>query len=584
MRMKRAMACGLSILAVMGALFACKATAEASGKITGKTAEELVAMFEKGFNMGNTFDATGGKKSDIYSYETSWGNPKITKELIQGVKEAGFTVLRLPVTWQAHISSDGTNKLDEAFLERVKEVVDWAFEEDLFVILNLHHEDWYNRSDFTESYKEIEPRYVAVWEQLADFFGDYDQRLIFEAINEPRAKGTSIEWNGNKDGFEAVNYLNQRFVEVVRGSKKAFNRERALMVPGYAASNSKEALNAIAIPTWEGKEAKNIIISVHCYSPYNFCLSDAQNTFDPKNSADTSDITRMVKDLKALFLDKGIPVIIGECGCTNTKDNYEERIKWFEYFGKITRENGIPAIVWDNGVNGKSGGENHSYINRKTGEQVAPELIGAFLGTYTTPEPEPENLYIDFEPKVVDGQVVTKSAFELGFVPGSLRGQAKVNHTEGAPVGYSLKADGSLTNGLVKLNIDQYIGKIIRVKAYIYSDENEVSFGIMGENDSVMLAKSKVNGEWTELGADLSAERLPNEEGSIYLYFKGAEGKDYYIDDLSVEMIDEAEANLSNKNANKTKSGIITWVAILCGAAVVTAVVTLKKRKHKSNG
>ena len=217
-------------------------------KLTGKTAMEITRMMDKGWNLGNTFDANGGNKNDVYSQEQSWGNPIVTKELIDGVKAAGFNTIRIPVTWYPHINQSNNYEIDEDFMNRINEVVDYAYDNDLFVIINLHHEAWVNDKDIHKNYVKIGEELVAVWSQIADHFAEYDQHLIFEGMNEPRAVGTAYEWSGTTECYDAVNYLNQLFVSCIRNNGKGQNHERALLIPGYAASSSTGVLKSIQIP------------------------------------------------------------------------------------------------------------------------------------------------------------------------------------------------------------------------------------------------------------------------------------------------------------------------------------------------
>lgn len=354
-------------------------TAYAAGTLTGKTAEQITKAMGFGWNLGNSFDATGGNSSDIYSQEQSWGNPIVTKSLIKAVKDAGFSTIRIPVTWYNHISSDGTYTIDPAFLARVKTVVDYAYTYNLYVILNIHHEEWVNTASLATNYVQIGTELNAVWEQIADYFAGYDQHLIFEGMNEPRMAGASNEWTGNTKAYAAVNYLNQIFVSTVRASKKGYNDERCLMIPAYAASSSYSILNALSIPTVDGEACNNIIISVHSYEPYNFCLSDDKTTFSASSSSDTAAIDTVFKTIDELFLSKGIPVVIGESSATNSGNNTSARAAWAGYMGKQAAGYGVPVILWDNGYNGTSGGECHSYINRKTGAVVYPTIISSLM-------------------------------------------------------------------------------------------------------------------------------------------------------------------------------------------------------------
>ncbi len=361
------MLCTLLAAIMLTSVMPFTATAE---ELTGLTAKEVVSQMGLGWNLGNTFDATNGNTRDVYSQEQSWGNPKVTPELIHKVKEAGFQTIRIPVTWYRQLSTDGTYNIKPEFLARVKEVVDMAYAEGLYVIINMHHEEWLNTAKLDTNYVKIGEQLAAIWAQVSDAFADYDQHLIFEGMNEPRMKGTSVEWNGNEAGFAAVNYLNQLFVDTVRGNGKGHNGERALMIPGYAASNSSAALNALEIPTWQGEPAENIIISVHSYTPYDFCLADTQVNFNRLYYNHTMPIDMIFYTLKGMFLSNDIPVIIGETGATN-KDNPTAREHWAYYMGMKAATYGIPIVIWDNGNNGNSGGECHAWIDRR-GDAISP--------------------------------------------------------------------------------------------------------------------------------------------------------------------------------------------------------------------
>ncbi len=372
---KSALAITLAVTMLAGVLQgAQKAKADETEVLTGLSSTEIVSQMGIGWNLGNTFDATGGNKSDIYSQEKSWGNPQVTQELITAVKAAGFDTIRIPVTWYKHISDDGSYTINPDFINRVKEVVDYAYAEDMFVILNIHHEEWVNSKTLDKDYEKIGEELASVWMQLAEAFADYDQHLIFEGMNEPRMAGTSIEWGGNQAGYEAVNYLNQVFVNTVRRSEAGYNQERCLMIPGYAASNSENIMESIAIPTVDGEAVNNLIVSVHCYSPYNFCLSDNQTTFDPDNSADTADIDRMFSNIQKIFLDNGIPVVVGETSAT-AKNNVEEREKWAFYMGSKAASYGVPIVIWDNGADSNKGGESHAHMDRKNNVVNYPTVI-----------------------------------------------------------------------------------------------------------------------------------------------------------------------------------------------------------------
>lgn len=335
---------------------------EDNNVLTGKTAAEIVEMMGFGWNLGNTLDATGGDTRDVTAQEQSWGNAKITPELMVRVKEAGFDTIRIPVTWYRYTSDDGTYTIREDFLQHIREVVEWAREADLFVILNMHHEAWINEPNFAADAEKIGQQLTAMWRQIADTFADFDQHVIFEGMNEPRAQGTNYEWSGNPDAYAAINYLDQVFVNTIRKDAKGYNAERCLMIPGYAATSSPAGMAAVALPTVDGEVANNIIVSVHSYDPQAFCLQDTQTTFDPEKDGAT--VNRVFENIKEIFLDRGIPVVMGETGATNTGGNHDERAKWAYCVAQNAQRYGVPIVIWDNGNNQASGGECHVWIRR----------------------------------------------------------------------------------------------------------------------------------------------------------------------------------------------------------------------------
>ena len=346
--------------------------------LTGKTSSEIVSNMGFGFNIGNSLDATSGRTADVLKHEQAWGNPVISQQLIDGVVAAGFTTIRIPTTWYSFVSTDGKYTIDPAYLARVKEVVDYCYKYDVYIILNLHHEEWINTSKLVTGQEEIAKELGALWAQIADYFADYDQHLIFEGMNEPRLAGTNLEWSGNQEAYNTVNYFNQVFTNAVRSNGKGYNDERCLMIPGYAASNSASVLRTISLPTYNGETVSNLIISTHSYSPYSFCLSADQQTFDLNNSSDTGAIDTVFQSIKTEFLDHGIPVVIGETSATG-KTNNQARVNWATYMATKAAEHGVPIVLWDNGAPGTGGSENHCYINRRTGEMADPDFINAMM-------------------------------------------------------------------------------------------------------------------------------------------------------------------------------------------------------------
>lgn len=324
---------------------------------------ELCGRITVGWNLGNSLDATGSGMSS----ETSWGNPKTTKELILKVKEAGFDAVRIPTTWYNHLDSDFN--VSEEWLARVQEVVDYAYDEGMYVILNVHHENW--NDPYESTLPDVKKKIKKLWTQIANRFESYGERLIFEGMNEPRWKNTNYEWNGgNAEGRRVVNAYNECFVETVRATG-GNNRYRALMIPTYAASAS--GLDGFTVP-----QDKSVIVSVHAYSPYNFAMNPSGTTkFDPNNTSDTQELTWLAETLYDRFISKGTGVIIGECGTAN-KNNYSDRVNWAGYFPKLFKSKGIPVFLWDNNAYG-SGNETFGQLHRDTLTWEYPEYIKAFV-------------------------------------------------------------------------------------------------------------------------------------------------------------------------------------------------------------
>lgn len=338
-------------------------------------ASDIVSQMNLGISIGNSLDSTNSgiiRVDQPWKWETAWGNPKITEELVDALVDAGFTTIRIPVSWTDHLAPGPDYLIVESWMDRVQEVVDYAYDRGVYVILNLHHEDWnYPYYDNQEKACEI---MEAVWRQIAERFKDYDEHLIFEGQNEPRKVGTSLEWNGgDKEGWDVVNATNKVFIETIRSSGGS-NPYRMLMIPDYAA-NSAIAMEHLEVPEDDGR----IIVSIHAYTPYNFALN-ANGPEEWNNDSDTQDIDTLMSSIKRLFTDKGIPVIIGEFGAVN-KDNAGARAEWLKYYMSAAKEIGVPCFWWDNG-SFNSNGENLGFIDRRTYEIKYPELLEAMKEVY----------------------------------------------------------------------------------------------------------------------------------------------------------------------------------------------------------
>ncbi|MGN0593356.1 MAG: cellulase family glycosylhydrolase [Ruminococcus sp.] len=355
------MACALTVSAFGTPSFGTASAAEL-------TADQITEEMKIGWNIGNSLDSIPST-SDISKHETAWGNPVVTQELINAVKAKGFNTIRIPTTWYPHITNDnGTYTIDTAWLARVKEVVDYAYNQGMYVILNVHHEEWVNRSDFGTAYNEISPELTQVWKQIAAYFKDYDQHLIFEGMNEPRAVGTDYEWGWGvpQECYDTVNKLNADFIEAVRSVDSPYQNTRLLMIPSYVASHELANITQLVIP----EDDKYIAASIHAYSPYDFTM-DTTGTHDTFTAAHEAYLDTAFQNIQATFTDKDIPVVIGEFGSSDY-ENTAAREEWATYYLTWTKKLGIPCVLWDNDAVGNSDkSEIHAYIDRDTYEWYA---------------------------------------------------------------------------------------------------------------------------------------------------------------------------------------------------------------------
>lgn len=310
----------------------------------GMSAAEIVKDMKIGWNLGNTLDCYN-VTWEVSDFETAWGNPRTTKAMIDAVKKEGFNAVRIPVSWNEHMNG---NKIDGDWLNRVNEVVDYVIDNDMYAIINVHHDDytWLNPSKADEA--AVKAKLVSIWEQLSDRFKDYDQHLLFEGMNEPRIIGGQDEWTGGTaEEREVINHLFQAFVDTVRKSG-GNNSSRALIITSHAASIEADAVNDIVVP-----DDDRIIVSIHYYSPWDFAGGENGKS-DWGSDSEKKELDKGFDFLKSKFIDKGVPVIIGEFGATN-KNNDSVRASYMEYYVKSAKSRGITCFIWDNGTKDEFG-------------------------------------------------------------------------------------------------------------------------------------------------------------------------------------------------------------------------------------
>ncbi len=329
------------------------------GDIVETSPSRIVAQMGIGWNLTNTLDAPT---------ETMWGNPKATQELFDKVAAKGFKTARIPVSWVNHMGDGPDYTIDTEWLERVNEVVLYALSNNMFVILDIHHDDsWILPSYATLEASKVQLR--AVWKQIATYFEKYNERLIFESINEPRLVGDSMEWSGGSaEGQDCVNQLHAVSVDAIR-STGGNNEKRAIMVSPYGANLG--AASTLVLPNDD-----KLIVSIHSYSPYWFCLGPGDSEYvdyDWGTQADKDALSADFESLKTLFIDKGIPVILGEWGATcrtlpTGGTNEADCEAHAQHFVQECVRRGICPVAWDMG-----------YINRTTYAWKRESVIDAMF-------------------------------------------------------------------------------------------------------------------------------------------------------------------------------------------------------------
>ena len=323
------------------------------------SAQSIIEDMGLGWNLGNSLESTGSKGAD--AQETSWGNPRVTESLIKAVKAKGFNTVRIPVSWYPNITvNSGKYTIDPTWFARVKEVVDYAYNNGMYVIINVHHENWINRSDLATSYKSMSAELKQVWTQIAEYFADYDQHLIFEGMNEPRMVGAKDEWTGNSACYEVINKLNADFIGTVRSVDSKYRSTRLLMVPGYAASGDYGIYSNLDKSLFNDPY---VAASVHAYKPFDFAMGKGDHSsFSADNKAELDSV---FGNLRSFFTQSNIPVVIGEFSASNYGYT-DARVDWAEYYMTLAKETGIACVLWDNNAisNSDDPSEAHGYINR----------------------------------------------------------------------------------------------------------------------------------------------------------------------------------------------------------------------------
>jgi aryl-phospho-beta-D-glucosidase BglC (GH1 family) len=343
------------------------------GDATGmaSTAVQLAAKMKLGWNIGNTLEAVGG--------ETAWGNPKITNDLIKQVKQSGFNAVRIPCSWNQYADKN-TAKIQDAWLTRVKEVVQYCINNDVYVILNIHWDGGWLENNCTPDKKDsVNDKQKAFWEQIATTMRDFDEHLIFAGANEPNVD--------NAAQMDVLLSYHQTFIDAVR-STGGRNRYRVLVVqgPGTDIEKTKNLMTALPVdPT-----PNRMMAEVHYYTPFQFCLMDQDaswgkmwyywgqayhSTTDVTRNATTgeeADVDKFFGQMKTKFTDKGIPVILGEFDAMKRSTltgadltlHLASRSYYYKYVVKQAKANGLLPFYWDTG-NGVINRANNTVLDKQ---------------------------------------------------------------------------------------------------------------------------------------------------------------------------------------------------------------------------
>ncbi|MBL6449657.1 cellulase family glycosylhydrolase [Fulvivirga sp. 29W222] len=342
------------------------------------TASQVAANMKVGWNLGNTLEAIGG--------ETNWGNPQANQQLMNGVKAAGFNTVRLPISWDQY-ADPNTHQIDAAWMSRVKQVVDYCINSNLYVIINIHWDNgWLENNVTTAQQQVVNEKQQAYWTQIANNFKNYDEHLLFASANEPDAE--------NATEMSVLLSYHQTFVNAVRATG-GNNSSRTLIVQGPRTDigMTNDLMNTLPAD----QISNRMMVEVHYYDPYQFCLmsEDASwgnmfyywgngyhSTVNTSRNADwgeESHVDERFALMKSKFIDNGIPVIIGEFSATRRSGIPEESLHlasrryYHKYVVQSAVSHGIIPVYWDHG------GIESALFDRSTGNVVDQGNVDAIM-------------------------------------------------------------------------------------------------------------------------------------------------------------------------------------------------------------
>lgn len=388
-----------AVLALAGAVYGVTkpASAEVTAQLSGS---QLVADMGAGWNLGNTLEANiNGVPS-----ETAWGNPVVTQAFIDRVRAAGFRTIRVPVSYLGHIGSAPDYAVDAAWLNRIQQVVDYAYSRGLYVVINMHGDGYKTVSGSwlicdAASQTTIREKYQKVWQQVATRFQSYDEHLILESMNE---NFDGQYGNPTQPCYSNINTYNQLFVDTVRRTGGT-NASRWLLVPGwntnidYTAGNygfviPKDQYRSATVPAGE----QRLMISVHYYDPWDFTGTEdgtitqwgagATNPAKKSTWGQEDFLDGQMKEMHDTFVTRGYPVFVGEYGAIDKTAHDAASNRYRADFARAVvsaaKKYGAATAYWDNGHNGQYG---FALFDRRSATVTQQGIIDAIMGAVGRP-------------------------------------------------------------------------------------------------------------------------------------------------------------------------------------------------------
>lgn len=376
---------------------------------------------EAGWNLGNSLEAAPAKwdnktwtyynidpeaeDRNTWEFYGAW-NPYTTQAMIDSVRAAGFNAVRIPVRWFPHVVDQETMEIDSVWMNRVKEVVGYCLNNDMYVLLNTHHENWLESNPYYDCLDKTTDMLTKLWTNIAYAFADYDGRLAFAGLNEVHEIGL---WSKpTAECQSVVNTYNQTFVDAVRATGGR-NYYRNLFIQPYACKEEYAADNTFVIP--QDVVKGRLGVEFHYYSPYEYCNSckyyywgDKYKVYGTILKSKEADVEKLMNNIQARWWDKGLGVIVGEYGCSNhfqaTATAAKQQIQlenigyYYETVTANIRKHGFGGFVWDNNDRA-NGPENYGIFNRVNDMEVAMPYVldGIMTGAAQLPV-NPDTAYV----------------------------------------------------------------------------------------------------------------------------------------------------------------------------------------------